>query len=145
MQRLVLHGTATLAVALALGGAAATTAGAASTRQANRAAAANGITFFANPGKRIVCRYSSFSGFQELKCEDRSVAAEDGGPFTARLHKTGRGEQTLMDPNPIERVGSTVARFTKAPFACTLTKAAVRCVNPTRHGFLLTPTKGSVF
>lgn len=106
---------------------------------------ADGVVFFVNPGKTVACRTSSFSGFQELKCGARQVRAEDGGPCTARLHETGKGEQVLFDSNPIERIGSTAVRFETTPFICTLTKTAVRCTNPQQHGFLLTCKAGSVY
>lgn len=109
------------------------------------AAHAEGILFFSNPGKTVICRYSSFSGHQELKCEDKVVAGDDGYRLVVRLQKTGKGAQLLFDASPIEKEGSVVRSFARAPFACTLSKAQVRCTNPQQHGFLLTTRAGSVF
>ena len=109
------------------------------------AQAGDGIVFFTNPGTTVVCRYSSFSGYQELKCQSQVVAGDDGGPLTVRLQKAGKGAELLFDANPVEKAGSVLRRFAKAPFACTLSKTAVRCTNPQRHGFQLTAKAGSVF
>ena len=109
------------------------------------AAHAEGIIFFSNPGKTVICRYSSFSGYQELKCEDKVVAGDDGYRLVIRLQKTGKGAELLFDANPIEKEGSVVRKFAKAPFTCTLAKTQVRCTNPQKHGFVMTTKAGSVF
>ncbi|MEI8105381.1 MAG: hypothetical protein WCH31_06035 [Actinomycetes bacterium] len=103
------------------------------------------LTFFSNPGSSVVCRYSSFSGFQELKCTDRRVRGTDGGALTLRLHRSERAAELIFDSNPIEKKGAPVRRFVRSGFTCTLTPAQVRCSNATKHGFVLKTPKQSLF
>lgn len=148
MGRLTAATSAVLGSAVLVLGAAGGGAGSAAAAPLTPTAAAqraDGVVFFSNPGKTVVCRYSSFSGYQELKCQDKLVAGDDGGPFTARLRATGAGSELIFDSNPVEKAGSVLRRFAKAPFTCTLAKTAVRCTNPQKHGFLLTGRKDSVF
>ena len=101
------------------------------------AQAADELKFFSNPGSTVICRYSSFSGFQELKCSDRRVKGEDGGALTLRLHRSDRPAELIFDPNPIEKKGAPATRFARPGFTCTLTAAAVRCTNAAKHGFVM--------
>ena len=109
------------------------------------AQAADELKFFSNPGSSVICRYSSFSGFQELKCADRRAKGDDGGPLTLRLHKSEPTAELIFDPNPIEKRGSPVKSFARPGFACTLTAAAVRCTNAVKHGFVLKLPKRTIF
>ena len=109
------------------------------------AQSASELKFFSNPGSTVICRYSSFSGFQELKCADRRVKGDDGGPLTLRLHKNEPTAELIFDPNPIEKQGAPVKSFARPGFTCTLTAAAVRCTNAVRHGFVMKLPKRTVF
>jgi hypothetical protein len=109
------------------------------------AQAADELTIFSNPGTTVICRYSSFSGVQELKCADRRVKGEDGGPLTLRLHRSERTAELIFDPNPIEKKGRPAARFARPGFTCTLTAAAVRCTNAVKHGFVMKLPKQTVY
>ncbi len=109
------------------------------------AQAADELKFFSNQGSKVICRYSSFSGFQELKCADRRVKGDDGGPLTLRLHKSEPTAKLIFDPNPIEKKGAPVRSFARPGFACTLTAAAVRCANAARHRFVMKVPKQTVF
>ena len=127
-----------LVVAGAVAGAAGATTAAQSSGAAARAAQADELRFFSNPGRTVVCRYSSFSGYQQLKCIDRRVRGEDGGALVVRLGKTGMAEELLFDSGPMEKIGLPVARFSRPGIvSCTLTKAAVRCANAAKHGMVL--------
>lgn len=101
------------------------------------AQAGDELRFFSNAGKTVICRYSSFSGFQQLKCTDTRVLGEDGAPLTVQLKSKGRTEQLIFDSRPIEKTGKPTAKFSRGAFRCTLTASSVRCSNKARHGFVL--------
>lgn len=109
------------------------------------ALAADELKFLSNPGSTVNCRYSSFSGFQELKCADRRVKGDDGGPLTLRLHRSERTAELIFDPNPIEKKDAPVKRFARPGISCTLTAAAVRCTNAAKHGFVMKLPKQTIF
>ena len=127
-----------VAAAAVLAAALAAAAGAPAGQAAGTATRADELRFFSNPGRTVVCRYSSFSGYQQLRCIDRRVRGEDGGALVVRLGRTGMAEELLFDSGPMEKIGLPVARFSRPGIlSCTLTKAEVRYVNTAKHGMVM--------